>query len=263
LRTARLAILPFALFLLSIASCSPNNVKVDNSIKTFFEENKSSGSFAILNNATNEFTIYNLKQYRDSNYSPGSSFDILTSLIGLQTGAISNDSVKLNVADRQISLPQAFRSSFDPYFQQIARTIGKDTMQFWIDSIFAHSKKITTPDHFWLDNSLKLVADQQLGLVRKLYFKQLPFFQSYQLMVQNAMMIDDNSNYKLAYKFGPGRKENGDPICWMPGWIEENRHPYFFVLFFEPHDKTADLKATGEKMLKDILKQQGFLQGRM
>ncbi len=64
-----------------------------------------------------------------------------------------------------------------PYYQEVARRIGKDTMQFWLDSLSYGTKKITTAiDTFWLDNSLKITPDEELGLVKRLYFNQLAFF---------------------------------------------------------------------------------------
>src|SRR5262245_499489 len=74
-------------------SCSPNNVEVDNSLKKYFDENKVYGCFAMLNNGTGKFTVYNLERYRDSSYLPASTFKIINSLIGLQTGVITNDSM--------------------------------------------------------------------------------------------------------------------------------------------------------------------------
>ena len=47
------------------------------------------------------------------------------------------------------------------------------------------------------------------------------------------------------------------------GWIEENKHPYFFVLNFESADANADIPAIRMKMLKGILKQLGFMEGKM
>ncbi|MEI2739030.1 MAG: penicillin-binding transpeptidase domain-containing protein [Chitinophagaceae bacterium] len=37
---------------------------------------------------TGQFTVHNLGRYRDSSYSPASTFKIVNSLIGLQTGKI-------------------------------------------------------------------------------------------------------------------------------------------------------------------------------
>lgn len=254
-------------------TCSPNNVKIDNSLKHFFDEQHVIGTFAMLDNGTGQFTIYNLKRYRDSSYLPASTFKIVNSLIGLQTGKISNDSMVIkwdgikrpNPAwNKDLTMYEAFRVSAVPYYQEVARRIGKDTMQRWLDSISYGTKKITTRiDSFWLDNSLKITPDEELGLVKKLYFNQLPFFNDYEDIVKRAMLFEDNSDYKLSYKTGWGRNEKGHPLAWVVGWIEENKHPYFFVLNFESADPDADIPGIRMKMLKGILKQLGFMEGKM
>src|SRR6185436_5720222 len=87
---ATFSLLPFLIFLIS---CSPNNVKKDNSLKKYFDENKVEGCFALMDNDTGKITVYNLNRYRDSSYLPASTFKIVNSLIGLQTGKIVNDSM--------------------------------------------------------------------------------------------------------------------------------------------------------------------------
>jgi len=254
-------------------ACSPNNVKIDNSLEHFFDENKVLGTFALFNNGTGEFTVYNLKRYRDSAFLPASTFKIVNSLIGLQTGKITNDSmiIKWDGIERPVkewnkdlTMYEAFRVSAVPYYQEVARRIGKDTMQFWLDSISYGTKKITSRiDTFWLDNSLKITADEQLGLVKRLYFHQLPFFDTYEDIVKRAMLFDNNSNYKLSYKTGWGQDEKGNQLAWIIGWIEENKHPYFFVLNLESAGADADIPAIRMNILYGILKQLGFMQGKM
>jgi beta-lactamase class D len=161
---------------------------------------------------------------------------------------------------------EAFRVSAVPYYQEVARRIGKDTMQFWLDSLSYGTKKITTRiDTFWLDNSLKIRPDEELGLVKKLYFNQLPFFKTNQEIVKRAMLFEDNANYKLSYKTGWGswNETTKKNIGWITGWIEENRHPYFFVLNIESPDRDFDMVTIRMKMLKEILAQFGFMQGKM
>ncbi|MCX6317169.1 MAG: class D beta-lactamase, partial [Bacteroidetes bacterium] len=78
----------FRIFLLAnlagilLVACSPNNIKQDKSLKKYFDENKVEGCFALMDNATGKFTVYNLSRYRDSSYTPASTFKILNSLIG-------------------------------------------------------------------------------------------------------------------------------------------------------------------------------------
>ncbi len=264
---------------LLLTACSRNNVKQDNSLKKYFDENSVQGCFALMDNGTGKFTVYNLSRYRDSSYLPASTFKIVNSLIGLQTGKIVNDSmvikwdgVKRWLEDwnKDLTMYEAFRVSSLPYYQEVARRIGKDTMQLWLDSLkygaMSDTSKVvirSAIDSFWIDNSIKITPDQQLGLVKRLYFDELPFFKSYQEVVKRAMLFENNTNYRLGYKTGWGTKENGYALGWITGWIEENRHPYFFVLNIESPDKDFDMRKVRMKMLKDILKQLGFFEGKM
>jgi len=260
-------------------SCSPNNVDEDKSLAKYFSENKVTGCFGLHNNATNQFTFYNKKRFTDSSYLPASTFKIVNSLIGLQTGVISSDSmvikwdgVQRRVADwnKDLTMYEAFRVSAVPYYQEVARRIGKERMEYWMDTVNygAGAKdtafRIHSPiDTFWLDNTLKITPDEELGLVKMLYFDQLPFFKTYQEKVKRAMLFENTTMYRLAYKTGWGRKENGNHLAWLVGWVEENNHPYFFVLNFESPEPDADIPAIRMKILKGILKQLGFFEGKM
>jgi beta-lactamase class D len=256
-------------------SCSPNNVEEDNSLKKYFEEHKVTGSFGFFDNAAGQFTIYKLNHFKDSAFLPASTFKIVNSLIGLETGRVKDDSTvipwdgKLSTnlpCNADLPMYEAFRNSCLPWFQELARRIGKDTMQKEIDSL-GYGERYGKPvikqvDQFWLDNSVKVTADEQLGLVKRLYFQQLPFQPRTQRIVKSMMLREDNANYKLSYKTGWGFRENGHSIGWIIGWIEENRHAYFFTLQIESADPKADMLAIRMKMLKDILTQYGFFKGR-
>jgi beta-lactamase class D len=260
-------------FTFQFFACTPDNVTIDNSLGKYFKDNKVEGCFALFNNGTGKFTIYNLERYRDSSYLPASTFKIVNSLIGLQTGVIKNEKMVIpwdGVVrvfpdwNKDLDMYQAFRVSAVPYYQEVARRIGKETMQFWLDSLSYGTKKITTQvDSFWLDNSLKIKPDEQLGLVKKLYFKQLRFFAANQETVKKAMLFEDKPEYRLSYKTGWGNwtEQNKKHIGWIVGYIEENNHPYFFVLNLESPDKNFDMRTVRMKILKDILGQLGFMKG--
>jgi beta-lactamase class D len=265
-----------------LSSCSLNNVKQDNDLKKYFDDNKVEGCFALMDNGTGKFTVYNLARYRDSSYLPASTFKIVNSLIGLQTGRISSDSMVIkwdgikrpfDSWNQDLTMYAAFRASSVPYYQEVARRIGKDTMERWLNLLGYGAKNdsdkvvITSAiDTFWLDNSFKITPDQQLGLVKKLYFDELPhFFKTNQEMVKRAMLFENNTNYRLAYKTGWGfwNETTGKHIAWVVGWVEENNHPYFFVLNFESRDKNADIPVIRMNILKGILKELGFFEGKM
>jgi len=264
------------LFTLALAGCSPNNVTVDNSLKKYFDQNKVTGCFGLFDNGQGHFTVYNLPRYSDSAYLPASTFKIVNSLIGVETGIVKDtntvmqwDSVvrRRPECNRDMTMWDAFRLSCVPWYQHLARLIGKPTMQHWLDTL-GYARRYDTfhiknnLDTFWLDNSAKVTADEQVGLVKKLYFDQLPFQKRTQRIVRSMMLFENNSNYRLSYKTGWGNRENGNALGWIIGWIEENKHPYFFALQIETPDKNADIAAIRLNMLKDILKQYGFFEGK-
>lgn len=262
---------PLLLLLLVLCRCAPNNVTEDDSLGPIFAQHNARGTFAILDNATNNFTVYNLARYRDSAYAPASTFKIVNGLIGLQTGVVANDSmiIKWDGVQRfvpewnqDLSFYQAFRVSAVPYFQEVARRIGPNTMQRWLDTLSYGSKKIKSRiDTFWLDGSLLIRPDEQMGLVKKLYFNQLPFHQINQQMIKGAMLMEDQPSYKLYYKTGwiPNTKKG--QLGWVIGFIEENRHPYFFVLNLESSDPGFDMPTARMQILKASLAKLGFLKG--
>lgn len=160
-------------------------------------------------------------------------------------------------------MKEAFKVSSVPYYQEVARRIGKDTMQLWIDSIGYGNKNIGGPiDSFWLNNHLKISPDEQLGLLKRLYFDQLPFRKSVQQIVRDVMLQEDNTAYKLSYKTGWGWDESGNTIGWLVGWIEENRHVYFFTTMLKSDKHDFDMTRTRLDVTKDILKDLGFLEGK-
>lgn len=260
-----------------LVACSPNNVKEDDSLKKYFDEHNFTGSFGLFDNGTGQFTIYNLSRFKDSAYLPASTFKIVNSLIGLETGRISNENMPIKWDgvvrvfpggdtahdwNRDMTMKEAFAVSALPYYQEVAMRIGKDTMQYWLDSLQYGNKQIgTAVDSFWINNTLKITADEQLGLVKRLYFEQLPFQKRTQDIVKRVMIRETTSNYQLAYKTGLGFRENGNLLGWVVGWIEENKHPYFFVLNTEG-DKDAKMMEARIAMLKAILKDQGFFEGK-
>lgn len=272
-------------WLLSICSCSllfisctvNNNVKEDRALAHFFTDNNLNGCFAIMNNATGQFTTYNLNRYRDSSFSPASTFKIINTLIGLQTGVISSDSMvipwdgvtrEISEWNKDLTMYEAFRVSALPYYQEVARRVGKDTMCFWLDSLKYGLQQAKDTfrlrgaiDSFWIDNSVKVTPDEQLGIVKRLYFNQLPFYKTYQEMVKRAMLRESNTKYRMGYKTGLGYTEKGHALGWIVGWIEENNHPYFFVLNLESADRNFDLSTIRMKILTGILDQLGFRKG--
>jgi beta-lactamase class D len=229
----------------SLFACSPNNVTIDSTVVKMLDSAGVVGSFALLENGTGKFTIANLSHYKDSASSPLSSFFILPSLIALDKGIINHNQTTWVSMDSTT------------YYQNIITQIGRQEILKSIDSIH-YGKGVLSADlnEFWKDGSLKITADEQLGLLKKLFFKDLPFQKRSQEIFKKMMVKEENSNYKLSYLHATDSTQHHS---WVLGYEEENTHIYFFVLHTTA--QTTGANNNSAALLKKILLQQGFLQG--
>jgi beta-lactamase class D len=258
--------------LLFVTGCSVNKANIDDSLKKYFDENKVEGCFTLFNNKDGKVTVYNM-QLDTMRFTPASTFNIVSSLVGLEIGRITDEKMAIKWDgvtrpnqdwNKDLDFTEAFKVSAVPYFQEVARRIGKETMQHWLDSLQYGNKKMGTHlDSFWLDNSIKISPDEQLGLMKRLYFDQLPFQKRTQQIVRDVMVQEENTQYSLSYKTGWGFDEKKNSIGWIVGWIEENKHPFFFVTLVKTANANIDMKAVRLKITKDILTQMGFFKGVM
>lgn len=259
----------FLLFLGTLAmsilsGCSPNNVHIDDSIGQFFDQQKVEGTYGMFLNGAGTFTLYNVKVYRDSAFSPDQTFYPVLFIAGLETGAIPNERSSITIdtsAAINLSADTAFLTNDASFFSAIARSIGKGKLQSILDTLQYGSKKIIGQVDDAEQSSLTITPDEQLGLIKKLYFNQLPFQKRSQEIVKKLMIRESNAAYQLAYFLSRNKKAEGTTSAWVMGWVEENKHPYFFVI----HSKRSEGEETEEtqlSLLKNILRQQGFLEGK-
>lgn len=228
-------------------ACTPNNVKINTAIGKLIDSAGMQGSFALMENSTEAFTIFNLSAYKDSGYAPLNTFFALPILIGFDQGKLNADS------NTWVSLDSTY------FYQQLMQKIGRTALLQEIDSIH-YGKGIVSAsmDSFWRDASLVITPDEQLGLMKRLYFKSLPFQKRSQELFMKMILKEDNSNYKLSYLVATDTIQGNQ--AWVVGYVEENLHPYFFVLHTSATD-AKDLKNRNINLLKSILINEGFLKG--
>ncbi|SDF29201.1 class D beta-lactamase [Chitinophaga filiformis] len=249
-------------------ACAPNNVKIENDWEKYFTEYKVEGCFMLFNNSQGTFKVYNIDRAKER-FVPASTFKIFNSLVGLETGVLKDtatvipwDGIVRSVPEwnQSLSMKQAFQLSAVPYYQEVARRIGKPVMQHWLDTVKYGNMKISRIDTFWLDNSLQISPDEELGFVKKLYFDQLPFHKLTMQWVRAIMLMEKTDKYELRYKTGMATV-GPKTIAWITGWIEENGHPTFFVLNFDTENKSLDIRNVRMNLLKNLLKDAGYMEG--
>ncbi|TAN15112.1 MAG: class D beta-lactamase [Chitinophagaceae bacterium] len=242
-------------------SCSNNNVQIRNDWSKYFSGNGISGCFMLHDATRNVFQIYNITETQER-HAPGQTFDIMNALAGLETGVIADTNMIIKDSagnpDPDLTMAEAFRRSDESYFSVIARRIGKIKMDFWMDSVKYGNRAILPYDsEFWMNDTLRISPDEQMGLMENLFYGKLPFQSRTVRLVKDLLLREKNMNYSISYKTGfpeRGQLRSG----WITGWIEKNEKPYFFVLYMSSSDKNKDLKSLGINILHGILTGEGY-----
>jgi len=247
-------------------ACAPNNVKIEPAWEKYFTQYKVEGTFMLYDNGKGTFRVYNIDRAKER-FTPASTFKIFNSLVALETGVVKDTTTILpwdgimreERWNEDLSLNQAFKVSCVPCYQQIARKITQPIMQKWLDTVKYGNMKISKIDTFWLDNSLQISPDEELGFVKKLYFDQLPFHKLTMQWVRAIMLMEKTSKYDLCYKTGwgiTGKKQIG----WVTGWIEKDGLPTFFVLNIETEKPDFDMVTARKAILTNILTEAGYIE---
>lgn len=183
-----------------------------------------------------EWVVRNEKR-AERDFLPASTFKIPHTLIALQSGVVEKDEVfKWDGKDRgyepwnrDLSLEDAFRWSAIWVYQEIARRIGPDRMQNYVDLIgYGNTNIGGNPDSFWLDGDLRISSRQQIEFLLHLYMNDLPFSSENMEFVKRIMARDSGPGWIMRAKSGWAQRitpQHG----WMVGWIDKDDGAVFFA----------------------------------
>lgn len=267
--------------LFTLSSCSGVRIKEHAEWKKYFDQFGVEGCIEIYDNNKEIAAFYN-KERVATPFTPASTFKIVNSLIALETGVAPDEQmvIKWDGKEREIenwnqdlSMSEAFKYSAVPYYQELARRIGRNKMQYYLDTLKYGNMKIGDEvDQFWLNGTLRISADEQVGLMKRLYHGELPAFsERSQRIVRGMMLQEEGEHYRLYYKTGKGHDSNKD-LYWMVGYLEQFvptkhtktqqindiPHPYFFAINISTNDDNKDMNAVRINILKEILKDQNI-----
>lgn len=273
------------LFLAFCNSCERDNILTQNQWGGIFKKyGIDSACFELSDNSHDQILIYNLERC-SKRFSPASTFKIMNSLIALETNIAPDENLIINwdgvirkeAWNKDMNMREAMKVSCVPYYQELARRIGEVEMQKWLDTVRYGNKNMKgAVDMFWLNDSLLISPDEQVGLMKKLYFDKLPMSQRSQRIVRSLMLQEDSTDYKLYYKTGT-KFNDSDPrhltMAWIVGFVERkesqkgvltkteetNYKPYFFAMNFETPDTSMKTLDVRKAILKDILRERQIL----
>ena len=231
----------------------------------FFQHAGVEGAFVLYDRNQETYLVYNPERV-DTPYIPASTFKIFNSLVALETGVVQDESeiipwdgVKREVPEwnQDLDMRSAIQYSAVWFYQELARRIGQERMQQYIDQVEYGNKDIDGGiDHFWLDGDLCITARQQVDFLRRLYHNDLPFSQRSMDIVQDILIIEKTPEYVLRAKTGWGARLTPQ-IGWWVGYLEQGGNVYFFATnldIVKPGDEDARISVT-----QDILRSLGLL----
>ena len=197
---------------------------------------------------------------------PGSTFKIPNSLIALETGVVQDpdkDVFKWDGVTRPIeawnkdhTLRSAIAASVVPVYQEIARRIGQERMQKYVDLFEYGNRDIGGGiDQFWLTGNLRIDPMQQIDFVDRLRRGVLPMSKRSQELVRDILPVTKVGDATIRAKSGLLGAERGEPsLGWMVGWAEKAGSDTVFALNMD----CAEPRLVPERMvltqacLKDI-----------
>jgi len=236
----------------------------DVNVDEFFKNTE--GTFVLKDAESGELFIYHDKRAQERR-APQSTFKIMNSLIGLQVQAVKDendskqwDGVKrsLDVWNQDHTLGSAMRYSVVWYYQAMARDIGEQRMQEWLNQCSYGNGDISGGiDRFWLSSSLKISPVEQVEFLEKLYKEDLPFDKNVMETVKRIMIQQEGDDYTLYGKTGSTGLQNGCSEGWFVGFVIVKGHPYIFATNIDTQVEFAGFKA--KELTIDILKKYNLL----
>lgn len=195
------------------------------------------GAFVLYDPAQNRVLRYNLRGGA-ARYLPASTFKILNSLIGLETGVIADEddviawdgtSQPVDSWNQDHSLESAIQNSVVWYYQELARRVGKERMRQWVEAAGYGNADISGAiDTFWLEGALRISANEQVDFLRRFYDGELPFSARSVEIVKKILVLEEGEGYRLSGKTGSVVR-GVEYVGWFVGYLEKDGQVYFFA----------------------------------
>jgi beta-lactamase class D len=227
-------------------------------------------------NTVGTFVGYKVEDYlvisSDKNRSgepmlPASTFKIPNSLIALETGVVEDpdkdvfkwDGVKRSIEawNRDHTMRSAIAVSALPVYREIARRIGAERMQKYVDLLEYGNRDIGGGiDQFWVNGNLRIDPVQQVDFVDRLRRGALPVSKRSQDLVRDILPVTKIGDAVIRAKTGlaldadPGKPSLG----WLVGWAEKGGANTVFALNLDCREPRhiADRMKLAQQCLTDI-----------
>jgi beta-lactamase class D len=225
----------------SFADIAPQRSEIRESLAKRFTDDGTVGTF-VGYKVDDYLIIASDKNRSGEGRLPASTFKIANSLIALETGVVQDpdkdvfkwDGVKrpIEAWNRDHTMRTAIAASAVPVYQEIARRIGQERMQKYVDLFDYGNRNIGGGiDQFWLTGDLRIDPLQQVDFVDRLRRGVLPVSKRSQDFVRDILPVTKVGDSIIRAKSGLLGAERGEPsLGWMVGWAEKGSAQTVFAL---------------------------------
>lgn len=249
----------------AIAEVAPQRSEIRDALAKHFTDDGTAGTFAGYK-VEDYLVIASDKDRSGEGMLPASTYKIPNSLIALETGVVSDpdkdvfkwDGVKREIEawNRDHTMRSAIAASAVPVYQVIARRIGQERMQKYVDLFEYGNRNIGGGiDQFWLTGDLRIDPIQQIDFVDRLRRGVLPISKRSQDLVRDILPVTKVGESVIRAKSGLLGAEIGKPsLGWMVGWAEKGSEQTVFALNMDCREPRliADRMKLTQQCLGDI-----------
>jgi beta-lactamase class D len=249
----------------AVANVAPQRSEIRDDLAKRFADAGTAGTF--VGYKTDDYLIIASDKDRSGQaFLPASTFKIPNSLIALETGVVGDpdkdvfkwDGVKRSIEawNQDHTLRSAIAASAVPVYQEIARRIGTERMQKYVDLFEYGNRNIGGGiDQFWLTGELRIDPIQQIDFVDRLRRGILLVSKRSQDLVRDILPVTKVGEATIRAKSGLLGAELGKPsLGWLVGWAEKGGAQTVFALNLDVREPRhiADRMKLAQQCLTDI-----------
>lgn len=197
------------------------------------------GCFVVYDRKNDHWQIYQEKLAQER-ISPASTYKIYDALLALESGTITPDSNKMtwdgtsypfSEWEQDQTLDSAVRDSVNWYFQKLDASIGRSNIQNFLNEIDYGNQRIgNSLETYWLDQSLKISAVEQVELLIRFEQNQFQFKEKNIQAVKDSLLLSSDSGRSLYGKTGTIRTNEGDSSGWFIGYSKTPDNTFYFAV---------------------------------
>jgi beta-lactamase class D len=232
-------------------------------------------TFVVLHAASGEIMRYNPARAR-MRFIPASTYKIPNSLIALETGVATGPDHRIpwdstaprdsgfwaSVWSQDHTLRSAMRHSVYWYYQALARQIGAERMQRYLDRFGYGNRNMGGGlDRFWLHGELRISPDEQIRFLARMYRGELGLSERSTQVVKDLLVLEETPAYRLSGKTGTADVTPTRELAWLVGYVEHGGEVWFYALNMEGEQVWEQWGSSTARLalVRDLLQDLGVL----